>query len=165
MNQSNISFISVGGKRYAIDLLNPIEAISWGNRALSLFGPSLGKIVNSIDFGKVQGIDLNAMGLSDVFGKLQGLIAASFSSCGEIDSEKASSLMNEALQRCYTPQNESLGDVAVFNRWFRENPGDLYPLGVMALVYLVKDFFPSQLVTAASAFQEKMKSAEMVSTQ
>lgn len=155
MNQANMTFITVGGKRYALDLLNPIDAIAWGNRALALFGPSLGKIVNSIEFDKLQGIDLANMGLMEVAGKVQTLISMALTSCGELKAAEVSAIMTEALQRCYTPQNESLGDTAVFNKWFKEHPGDLYPLGVMALVHLVKDFFPSQLVTAASSFRKK----------
>ena len=166
MKDANIAFMHVGGKRYAVDLLNPIDAIAWGNRALALFGPSLGKIVNSIEFDTIQGIDLATMGAVEVMGKLQGLVAMALASCGELKSGEVTELMTEAIKRCYTPQNEALSDMALFNRWFRENPGDLYPLGVMALVHLVKDFFPSQLVTAASGFQAKARAArETVTTQ
>ena len=159
MNNANISFMSVGGKRYAVDLLNPIDAISWGNRALALFGPALGKVVASIDFDELEGIDLAKMKLMEVASKLQGLVSMALASCGELKAKEVSDIMQEAIQRCYTPQNERLGNMEVFNRWFKEHPGDLYPLGVMALVYLVKDFFPSQLVTAASNFQARMTSA------
>lgn len=151
MNNTNMTFISIGSNRYAIDMLNPLDAISWGNRALALFGPALGKVVSSIDFEKLQGLDLSAMGLAEVGGKLQSFISATLASCGELKAGEATAMMTEALQRCYTPQNEPLADAAVFNRWFREHPGDLYPLGIMALVRLVKDFFPSQLATVASA--------------
>ena len=160
MIHANVAFIPLGGNRYAVELLNPIDAISWGNRALALFGPSLGKIVGSIDFDKIQSIDLITMGLAEVAGKLQGLVSMAFASCGELKSDAVTALMTEAIQRCYTPQNEALSDMAVFNRWFREHPGDLYPLGVMALVHLVKDFFPSRLVTAASEFQARTKAAQ-----
>lgn len=159
MRDANLSFLTVNGRRYAVDLLNPIDAITWGNRALSLFGPSIGKIVNSIDFDALSGIDMLKMGLAEVAGKLQSLLSIMLTSCGELKAAEVSAIMTEAIQRCYTPQNESLGDMAVFNRWFKEHPGDLYPLGAMALVYLVKDFFPSQLVTAASAFQTKKNPA------
>lgn len=165
MNNANMVFLSVGGHRYALDLLNPLDAIAWGNRALSLFGPSLGKILGSIEFEKLQGLDFSKMGLMEVFGKLQHLGAMTLASCGELKAAEVSGIMTEAVQRCYTPQNESLADETVFNRWFREHPGDLYPLGVMALVYLVKDFFPSQLVTAASGFMTKMQPAGTGSTQ
>ena len=151
MNSTNMTFIGIGSNLYAIDMLNPMDAISWGNRALALFGPALGKVVSSIDFEKLQGLDLAAMGMAETFEKLQSLIGSALASCGELKGAEATAIMTEALQRCYTPQNESLADETVFNRWFREHPGDLYPLGVMALVRLVKDFFPSQLVTAASA--------------
>ena len=160
MNNANIAFLSVGGKRYAVELLNPIDAIAWGNRVLALFGPALGKIVGVIDFEKLEGIDLSNMGVMKVAGKLQSLVSMTLASCGELKAKEVSDIMQEVIQRCYTPRNESLGDMAVFNRWFKEHQGDLYPLGIMALVYLVKDFFPSQLVTAASAFQARLTSAE-----
>lgn len=151
MSNTNMTFIGIGSNRYAIDMLNPMDAISWGNRALALFGPALGKVVSSIDFEKLHGLDLSAMGLAEVGGKLQSLISSALASCGELKAGEATAMMTEALQRCYTPQNEPLADTTVFNGWFRQHPGDLYPLGAMALVRLVKDFFPSQLVTAASA--------------
>lgn len=151
MNSTNMTFIGIGSNRYAIDMLNPMDAIAWGNRALALFGPALGKVVSSIDFEKLQGLDLSAMGLAEVGGKMQSLISAALASCGELKAAEATAMMTDALQRCYTPQNEPLADAAVFNSWFRDHPGDLYPLGIMALVKLVKDFFPSQLATAVSA--------------
>lgn len=159
MNNANISFVMLGKHKYAMDLLNPIEAIGWGNRALSLFGPSLGKIFESIDFKGMEELELDKTGLAGLAAKLQGLIGKTLASCGELKSEEVSAMMNEAIKRCYTPQNEPLGDEAVFNRWFREHPGDLYPLGCMALVHLVKGFFPKQLVTNASEFLSKMAPA------
>lgn len=153
---ANISFVMLGKHKYAMDLLNPIEAIAWGNQALSLFGPSLGKIFESIDFKSMEDIDLDKQGLAGLANKLQAIIAKTLASCGELKSDEVSKMMNEAIKRCYTPQNEPLGDEAVFNRWFREHPGDLYPLGCMALVHLVKVFFPKQLVTSASDFLSKM---------
>lgn len=155
MNNANITCIAVGKNRYAVDKLNPMEAFEWGPRALSLFGPSLGKIVASLEVDKLSDLKLESMGLTEIAASLQKLLAMSMSSCGELKSAEVVALLREAVQRCYTPHNESLADMAVFNRWFQEHPGDLFPLGGMALVYLVKDFFPSQLVTAASAFLTK----------
>lgn len=155
MRDANIDFISVGGKRYALDLLNPLDGIAWGNRALSLFGPALGKIVNAVDFASLQDIDLVKMGLMEVGGRLQNLLSITLTSCGEMKSSEVTAIMTEAIQRCYTPQNEALADMAVFNRWFREHPGDLYPLGVSALMRLVKDFFPSLPATARGALLKK----------
>lgn len=155
MKHLNIAPVIAGEHRYMLELLNPLEGIAWGNRALTLFGPALGKALAAVDFKALEGLDLTQDGLVEVGAKMQGMLISSFSSLGELDSEKVTAIMTEAIQRCYTPENESLVDQTVFNRWFREYPGDLYPLGVMALYHLVKDFFPKQLVTGASAFLAK----------
>jgi len=159
-NQANMTFVSVGGKKYAVDLLNPLEALAWGPRVVALLGPSIGKVLSSTDFEALKGIDLAKQGIMEAAGKLQNPLGALFACLGELKPEQVTALLNETLQHCYTPQNESLADQSVFNRWFKEYPGDMYPLGVMALVHLVKDFFPSQLVTAASKFQTTMESAK-----
>lgn len=152
MNAANMRQFRVGNNQYAIDLLNPLEAITWGNRVMALLGPAIGNIVVSVDFETISGIDLRKMEMSEVFGKWQPVIATAMASCGAVRADDISRLMAEATQRCHTPRNEALSDAAVFNSWFRENPGDIYPVGVMAIYHLVKDFFPSQLVTVASRF-------------
>jgi len=59
-------------------------------------------------------------------------------------------LLKRALDQCFTPQNESLSDIVVFNRYFQEHPGDMFELGARAIIGLVKDFLPSHLATSAS---------------
>lgn len=137
MREMNLDYISIGAHRYALEKLNPMDAITWGNRVLAVVGPTLGGLVDACsDKGN--------------FAKsFQGIFAS-------YNSTEASNLMLEALRQCYTPQNESLADDAVFNKWFKEHPGDLYHLGVMAVYELVKDFFPNQLVTIANASLAKM---------
>jgi len=156
MNQTNMTFVSVGGNKYAVDLLNPLEALAWGPRVIALLGPSIGKVMGSLDFEALKGVDLTQQGIAEAAGQFKGPLGALFSCLGELKPDQVTALLTETLQHCYTPQNESLADMAVFNRWFQEHPGDMYPLGVTALVHLVKDFFPKSLVTTASAFQQKM---------
>ena len=155
MNNANMDHIAVSGKKYAIELLNPLEGISWGIKAASLFGPALGKAVAGIDFDRLQGIDLAKMDLAEVGDKARGLLVAALSACGEVDDAKATNMLTAAIKRCYTPQGEGLSNEATFNAYFREHPGDLYPLGVMALFRLVRDFFPSPPVTAIAALAKK----------
>lgn len=141
MQEANLSFITVNTRRYAIDKLNPLDAVAWGNRVISAIGPSFG-------------------GLADAFNEDKNMPASFAKALSSFNHEEVTKLLQDAYQHVYTPENESLADMAVFNAWFRKYPGDLYQVGVMAVYELVKDFFPSQLATAASAFQEKMSSSE-----
>jgi len=136
---NDIGFIIIGDNRYAIDKLPPFQAIEWGNRILSVLGPTIGGVMEAI---------------SD-----DGNPAAAFQGAfGQYKSAEASQIMRDAMKRCYTPQNESLGNEAVFNSWFREHSGDLFHLGVMAVWELTRDFLPKQLITFATAFRTRMQS-------
>lgn len=160
MNEANLGYINLGDRRYPINLLNPYDGIDWGNRALELFGPVLGEIVKSIDFDEFGELDFNKIGLWELAAKLRPVLGSTLNSLGQLKNAEVSAMQKEALQRCYTPENEPLSNMVVFNKWFRQYPGDMHPLGWMALVTLVKDFFPSQLVTTASGFLEKMTSTQ-----
>lgn len=160
MRDMNLDTITLGPHRYALEKLNPMDAFEWGPRALALFGPSLGKILESVNMDALTGLDFKSMSLADVAGKVQSLVASTMTSCGELKCAEVSAMLRDAVQRCYTPENESLADMAVFNRWFRDHPGDLFPLGALALVHLVKDFFPSQLVTGLIGFLKKAQQTQ-----
>ena len=58
-------------------------------------------------------------------------------------------MLRQAIGQCFTPQNESLADEAVFNQWFTKYPGDMFILGLQATVALIHDFLPSVLAMAS----------------
>lgn len=66
---------------------------------------------------------------------------------------EASRLMQEAVARCWTPENEKLSEQAVFNRWFQKHPRDLIELGARAAFEVARDFLPEALHTALESFQ------------
>ena len=142
MNYANMDSITVNNRKYSIDLLNPMEAIAWSSRAASLFLPLLEQVAAGIDWKGLAGLDLEDKNSAALMEKLQGAAAAIFGSCGKIKSKETSDMMNEAIQRCYTPENEPLANMEVYNRHFREYPEDLLILGMMAIGRLVRDFFP-----------------------
>lgn len=111
----NLDYIEIDDRRYAIDLFNPIDAISWGSRALAVFGSALTKGDLSV-----------------------------------ANSDEATKMMTEAIKRCHTPKNEPLSDMVVFNSHFREHPGDLFQLGMHAMIRLVQDFFPNHASMAGT---------------
>ena len=131
MQNANLDFLDVNGKRYPIDLFNPMEAITFGGRAMAVLGPLLAV-------------------------KNEDTLAAAVT---KIDGEAGARLMTEALQRCYTPQNERLSDMAVFNSYFRKNPKDMFPLGLEALKRLVDDFFPRQSDTPTNEESSEREAA------
>lgn len=136
MNTTGIAYITVGGNRYAIEKLAPLEAVTWGNRVFALIAPALGDLFD------------------DSVSRSAGFRAV-FSA---YDSEAVSRLMTDALRHCYTPGNEPLSNEAVFNTWFRAHPGDLYELGLLAVWELARDFLPSRFASMANLFQGQMQS-------
>lgn len=153
MNATNMAFITVGGNRYPIDKLNPLDAIDFGSRVAAVVMPTLGGLVGAVD-----GLNGDPANM-----KLDGKIFRE--AFIGYKSEETAALMKDALAQCYTPQNEPLNNQAVFNAWFQEHPGDLFQLGAMAVYELVKDFFPSHAATLMTAFQTKMRAATQASTQ
>ncbi|MDL2268216.1 hypothetical protein LJC46_09605 [Desulfovibrio sp. OttesenSCG-928-G15] len=160
MHSANIEYIAVGGKRYALDLFNPLDGLAYGNRALAVLGPAIGGMVGSVDIFAFASVDQAQTALDEAAMGVQGMLASALASCGQVNSTDVTMLMNEALRRCYTPQNESLADESVFNRWFREHPEDMYILAAHAMFRLVKDFFPKPPATGKSVLKpEKAKRA------
>lgn len=130
--------IKIGDNIYTCNMLNPMDALEFGMRAVAVVSPALNGIVEA---SKTEGDPLRVVTeLAKV-----------------LKDKEATPLLKEALAQCFTPTNKSLGDEVEFNRWFREHPGDLFHLGALALYHLVKDFFPSQLATMASAMASKMQ--------
>ena len=66
----------------------------------------------------------------------------------------ASDLMQDAIARCWTPKNEKLSDLAAFNKWFQEHPGDLFQLGMKAAFEVARDFLPKPLVTKLESLEQ-----------
>ena len=149
---TNLKFIDFGGHKYAVELLNPLEGITWGHRAMSLLSPALGSLLTSANLSALMELDVEGDDFTENLAAIQPLLGELFNAYGKLGGDEVSALLTEALQRCYTPRNESLADMSVFNRWFQENPGDLFTLGIIALFHLVKGFFPKPLVTGMSGF-------------
>lgn len=131
MNVAGITKIVVNENKYSIESLPPAKALGFGIRAATVLGPILGQLVAIADSkGTVSNTEI------------VGLIGQSV---GLIDADKLQKLVEEALEHCYTPTNESLADTAVYDRWFNEHKSDLLVLGVRAVYALAKDFFPKGL--------------------
>ncbi len=133
MNHTGLGSFSLDGVMYRFETLNPLEAVRFGNRVFKVFGPAL--------------LSLAAAKKDDGEAAGEGVLAALAPALSGFDDDKVSLLIEEALRRCYTPQNEALRDEVVFNRWFMEHPDQLYCAGLLAVWHLVKDFFPKTLAT------------------
>ena len=133
MNHTGLGSFSLDDVMYRFETLNPLEAVRFGNRVFKVFGPAL--------------LSLAAAKKDDGEAAGEGVLAALAPALSGFDDDKVSLLIEEALRRCYTPQNEALRDEVVFNRWFMEHPDQLYGAGLLAVWHLVKDFFPKTLAT------------------
>ncbi|MFR3459765.1 MAG: phage tail assembly chaperone, partial [Bilophila wadsworthia] len=108
MNHTGLGSFSLDGVIYRFEALNPLEAMRFGNRVFKVFGPALLSLASAKkDGGEMAG---------------EGVLASLAPALSEMDEDKVSLLVEEALRRCYTPQNEALRDEVVFNRWFMEHP-------------------------------------------
>lgn len=161
MRNDNLDFITVNGRRYAIDLLNPLDAITWGSRVMTLIGPVFSVVVDSSDLRKlVVGLFTGKKELGDgqdleeTVETLAPALSSAFAACGKIETAALNKIFTQAIRQCYTPKNEPLSNMDVFNRHFREYPKDLFMLGVMASYRLVRDFFPSLSGTGRSPSRE-----------
>lgn len=151
MNNLNLDYISIGPRRYGLNLLNPIDGIEWGNRVLELLGPVLGRLVQTVDLKPLQELDPNKSVPGDLIPVLQPLLGSALSALNELRGKELSELQKAALLRCFTPENEPLGNAAVFNAWFRRYPADLHKLGWLAIFRLVRDFFPDNVIADTAA--------------
>ncbi|WP_301386733.1 phage tail assembly chaperone, partial [uncultured Bilophila sp.] len=117
MNHTGLGSFSLDGVMYRFETLNPLEAVRFGNRVFKVFGPAL--------------LSLAAAKKDDGEAAGEGVLAALAPALSGFDDDKVSLLIEEALRRCYTPQNEALRDEVVFNRWFMEHPDQLYGAGLL----------------------------------
>lgn len=134
------STVEVGGSRYSVQKMNPMDALDFGVRVMTVVSPALGGIMEAVKEGGSAERDLPAF-----FSSLQSALSGG----------NAAAILKEALRRCFTPQNEGLADDVVFDKWFREHPGDMFPLAARAVWELVKDFLPPTLITRAAGISSK----------
>ena len=121
----------------------PPAAIEWAHRAITLYGPLLGPVIAAANHvPAAEDADRESPEMSSLE-RYRIPITSMLEACGMLKDKEAAAMMREAIQRCYTPDNESLSDMAVFTSHFRDYPQDKFALGAFAMVRLVRDFFPS----------------------
>ena len=126
--------IKIEDRVYSVMRFNPMDGMEFGTKLLSVIAPSMGGIVEATKEGGDPG-------------KVGAQLAYA------LKDPSLTPLLRQAFKQCFTPQNESLEDEAVFNKWFAQHPGDMFSLGAQAMWVLVKDFLPSQLTTIVGDFQ------------
>lgn len=151
MNNLNLDYISIGPRRYGLNLLNPIDGLEWGNYVLEFIGPLLGRALRAADLTQLQALELDQTSPGELNPALQTLLGSVLSALSGLRTKEVSELQKAALQRCFTPENEPLDNMAVFNSWFGRYPGDLHVLGWRALFRLVRDFFPGESLSGLSS--------------
>lgn len=121
---------TVGTTVYKFEMLPPLECMAFGSRVLKTAG---GLITTLFAEGQALSADLVQRSLST------------------LDPVELSSLMREALSRCYTPSGLALADETNFNQWFNDHPEQMFQAGVQAVYHQVKDFFPNLPGTTGTA--------------
>lgn len=142
MNGDNtMARVKVGENNYTVELFNPMDGMAFGIDVSAALGPALSGVYEATREGGDASKVFEAFSTALRTGDFKGIFKRTFA-------------------QCYTPENARLSNEVEFNRWFRKYPGDMYELAVRATFELVKDFFPSQLATIASAFTAKLNTLQ-----
>lgn len=131
MNATGLKSFTVNKHTYQLEALPPASGLAFGLKAATVLGPVLGDLISIAD---------RRDGISN-----QEVIALLGNSLGNLNDAKVLELCNEALTHCYTPENESLKDGGVYDKWFSEHPDELLIAAGKAVFLLAKDFFPQGL--------------------
>jgi hypothetical protein len=94
------------------------------------------------------------------FGLKVAALIASEDMAAALLRPEAKEVIKTAIDQCYTPENQSLSDIATFNMHFIKYPGDLMLLGFKAVQGLASDFFPAQMITDLMGSVKLPKSKE-----
>lgn len=129
--------IKIDERVYAVQPFNPVDGMEFGTKLLGIISPAL---AGAFELVKDDG-EMSRVGLE--LGKA-------------LKDPGLTPLLRQAYKQCFTPDNQSLADEAVFNQWFLKYPQDMFELGVRAAYALVKSFFPSRLATIASGLESKL---------
>ena len=124
-----------GGNTYAVDVLNPYEAIAWARRVVEAFGPALGPLLSALESG----------------GDPLRLFVAGFSQGGE----NVPQLMRDAIARCSSPENKPLSDPEVFDSWFRKHPQELFELGFKACMEVAAEYLAAFAAYTGEKFSQE----------
>lgn len=141
MKGTGIGEFIVEDRVYKYTKLAPIDALRFGTEVLKALGPGLIQLAT-----KYQLKDKTTVG------EALDIISPALET---LEPDRLQPLLTTAFAHVYTSSNECLGDEASFNSWFQQYPSDLFRVGVTALYYLAKDFFPKLSgITAPTSFQK-----------
>lgn len=115
-------------REYALIPMPPIKAMGFSLRVAQLVG------------GLLSQSDLKDLAAKASKGDGMGAVTALLPAISGLDAEKAEALIREALDFEVHAGPGKLSDKAHFDSWFRDNPGDLLPVGVWAIWEHSKDF-------------------------
>lgn len=128
--KTGLGTFKIGEHVYKFEALAPIEGLRFGTQCAKILGPTLTTVLDVVSRWNSE-----KMTIGDVVTSVSPAL-------GTVDEEKFEGLMKTAFSRVYTPMNENLGDEAAFNSWFQDHMPDMFPVGLVAIYHLAKDFFP-----------------------
>ena len=139
--KTGLGTFKIGEHVYKFEALAPIEGLRFGTQCAKILGPTLTVVLEVVSRWNSEKMTI-------------GEVVASVSpALGTVDEEKLEGLMKTAFARVYTPMNENLGDEAAFNTWFQDHMSDMFPVGLVAIYHLAKDFFPKLPATKPTPSQ------------
>ena len=151
MNNGIGQFI-VNDTVYKYTELAPVEALAFGAKCVKTLGPLMSGLGGALSaVSKASRASEGEAASSGPIDATEAVLSALAPMMGNVDEARLMELFKECFGHVYTPQNECLGDEAAFNSWFMERKADLFPVGIVALIHLGRDFFPKLPATSKGA--------------
>ncbi len=163
------STISIEGRDYTLELLPPMQGASFGLRISSLLGGILGGILG--DQSSEEGLSKFLKENKDNENAYERILYLFLKYASSFDPKEIEIILKEAMNSNVNCPNGKLSDPAIFDIWFAQHPGDLYPVGIWAAWEQAKPFFigaapgiKQVFGVAASKFQSQSQKAGSMTT-
>lgn len=120
--------IKIEDQVYICNRLNPLDALDFGMKVVSLVGPVLQGVIEAT--------------------KEDGVAEKAILHIGKaLKDKEVVPVLRQAIGQCFTSDNQALSDEVTFNKWFMQYPGHLFHLGALAVYHLARPFIPQQVAT------------------
>lgn len=139
LKDANLGSFVYNGIEYRYEVLPPVQALAYGARVTKVVGGALGAIADAMTNKK-------SLNLSTVF--------------ASTDPLELADLVKESLVKCSVQDSgrwREFSDEAFLNAYFQEHSEDLYMVGLSALWYQAKPFFPRGLRTRLEGLAQQAK--------
>jgi len=123
--------LDIEGRKYALFPMPPMNSVYYGPKVVQ----SLSQCISGVDLAAV----VAAAESSE--SKAESLGMELLKMLPNLDAKVFSDLMMEAMQFEVSCPSGKLSVESIFNQWFTDHPGDLFPVGIWAIWEHSKDYW------------------------